>query len=82
MVKRLNEDLMSDILNELSGKKLTGSQLFSLLKSKYPSLSKRLVYHYLSVALEHGQVTVETVSEEGKYSWGGFANKKYYTRIN
>ncbi len=80
MVKKLNEELLSDILNELSGKRLTGSQIFSILKPKYPYLSKRLVYHYLSIALERGEVAVEIVSEEGKYSWGGLAQKKYYTR--
>ncbi|MCL5009890.1 MAG: hypothetical protein M1433_02860 [Candidatus Parvarchaeota archaeon] len=79
--KPLNKDLMTDVLNELSGKKLTGSQMFSILKPKYPYLSKRLVYHYLSIALKRGEVSVETVSEEGKYSWGSFTQKKYYTRI-
>lgn len=81
MVKPLNEDLLSDILNELSGKRMTGSQIFSLLKPKYPGLSKRLVYHYLSVALKRGNVSVEAVSEEGSFSWGGMTRKKYYTRI-
>lgn len=81
MVKRLNEQLLSDILDELSGKRLTGAQIFTILKPKYPSLSKRLVYHYLSVALKRGEVTVENVQEEGKYSWGPMAHKKYYTRI-
>ncbi|MCL4400476.1 MAG: hypothetical protein M1348_01745 [Candidatus Parvarchaeota archaeon] len=80
MVKKINEELLSDIINELSGKRLTGYQLFNTLKEKYPLLSKRLVYHYLSIALKRGYVTVEKVNESGKFSWGIFTEKKYYTR--
>lgn len=80
MVKKLNEELLSDLVDELIDKRLTGYQLFDLMKDRYPNVSKRLVYHYLSIALKRGYVKVEKVVEIGKFSWGATTEKKYYTR--
>jgi Fe2+ or Zn2+ uptake regulation protein len=80
MVKKINEELFSDIINSLTGNRLTGYQIYNLLREKYPHLSKRLVYHYLYIALKRGEVAVDKVMEEGKFSWGHTTEKKYYTR--
>ncbi len=81
MVKKINEELLSDIINSLSDRKLTGYQVFGLLKDTHQNISKRLVYHYLYLALKKGEISVSKVTEEGKFSWGRFTEKKYYTRI-
>ncbi len=78
MVKRLNEELMADVLSALRGQKLTGAQVFNALKETRHGLSKRLVYHYLYVASKRGLVTYDTVIELGDFSWGKTAEKKYY----
>lgn len=80
MVKRINQELLTDIVDSLNGKRLTGYQIFAVLEGKYHRLSRRLVYHYLSLALKRGDVKVETVIEEGKFSWGNSSKKRYYTR--
>ncbi len=81
MVKKINEELFSDIINSLDGKRLTGYQVFGLLKEIHPKISKRLIYHYLYLALKRGEISVSKVTEEGKFSWGRLTEKKYYTRI-
>ena len=70
MAKQLNLGLMRDILSTLEGGRLTGYQIFKLLKTDHGRLSSRLVYHYLYIALEKGYVKVEKVSESGSFSWG------------
>ncbi len=80
MVRKLNQVLMNDILNVLKGQRLTGYQVFNIIKDNYHHLSRKLVYHYLSVALKRGEVSVEKVTEEGSFSWGKTTEKKYYTK--
>ncbi len=81
MVKKINEELMSDVVNALGNDRMTGYQIFNAIKDRYQFLSKRLVYHYLKVALLRGMVEVESVEEAGKYSWGRFTSKKYYRKL-
>ncbi len=78
MAKKLNEELMKDIIDALSGSRLTGYQVYNKLRDTHPFTSRRLVYHYLKVALNEGKIASESVKETGKFSWGGSADKKYY----
>jgi hypothetical protein len=80
MAKKLNQELMDDIINSLSSQRLTGYQIFNIIKDRYHHLSRRLVYHYLSLALKRGEVKVERVVEKGDFSWGKTTEKKYYTK--
>ncbi|MCL4398995.1 hypothetical protein M1293_00575 [Candidatus Parvarchaeota archaeon] len=79
MAKPINQEIIDDILLILEGRRLTGYQIFKLLKDKHPRLSSRLVYHYLYMGMEKGYLKVEKVSESGNFSWGSTAEKKYYS---
>ncbi len=81
MAKKINDELLSDIINTLTDRKMTGYQVFGALKDTHPGISKRLIYHYLYLALKKGEISVDKVTEEGKFSWGKFTEKKYYTRM-
>lgn len=80
MVRRINHELMNDVLNALENRRLTGYQIFGMIKDRYHHLSRKLVYHYLSLALKKGDIKVEKVTEEGDFSWGKTTEKKYYTK--
>ncbi len=50
-----------------------------MIKEKHPYLSARLVYHYLRLGVDKGELNVEESTEKGKFSWGETAKKKYYS---
>ncbi|MEM3190867.1 MAG: hypothetical protein QW292_01990 [Candidatus Parvarchaeota archaeon] len=57
---------------------VTGYDIYRKLKGRYPNLTAKLVYYYLSKMRKAGLVSVQEKQEEGRYSWGGNATKKYY----
>ncbi len=78
MVRKLNQELMDEIINELSHGDKTGYEIYKELKRKGLKVSSRLVYHYLYVALKNDRVKMETKNEIGNFSWGTTTRKKYY----
>ncbi len=81
MAKKINAELYNNILATLEGKRLTGYDIYKSIKGRYHHLSARLVYHYLRMGVEEGRLAVEESTENGRFSWGETARKKYYTLI-
>ncbi len=79
MAKKLNDELMSDVLRALEASRLTGYQVYNKIKDAHPFVSRRLVYYYLKTAEKNGSVNVHKTRESGKFSWGDAAEKKYYS---
>jgi hypothetical protein len=80
MAKKINEELLNDIINTVGSEQLTGYGIYKALKEKYEGLSSRLVYHYLKTALARGDLIVIEKIEHGKFSWGDTVHKKYYNK--
>ena len=78
MARKIDNELMEEILSELSSGEKTGYEIFKEIKKKGRKVSSRLVYHYLYLALKEDKISVETKNELGNFSWGNTANKKYY----
>ncbi len=78
MVRKIDKELMEEILATLSNGGKTGYEIFKEIKKEGRKISSRLVYHYLYLALKESKVTVETKNELGNFSWGNTVNKKYY----
>ncbi|MCL4373043.1 hypothetical protein M1384_03200 [Candidatus Parvarchaeota archaeon] len=78
MVRKIDKELMEEILATLSNGGKTGYEIFKEIKKGGRKISSRLVYHYLYLALKESKVTVETKNELGNFSWGNTVNKKYY----
>ena len=78
MARKIDNELMEEILSELSGGEKTGYEIFKEIKKRGRKVSSRLVYHYLYLALKEDKISVETKNELGNFSWGNTANKKYY----
>lgn len=79
MSKPFNQELFNEIIEILKERSMTGYDIYRTLKLNGKDVSKRLVYYYLSVGLKQGYLKVDLREENGKYSWGKIANKKYYS---
>lgn len=78
MVKKLDKELMEEIIKTLSGGEKTGYEIYKSLKKEGRTVSSRLVYHYLHVALKENRLSMESKNELGNFSWGTTAKKNYY----
>jgi DNA-binding PadR family transcriptional regulator len=78
MARKIDKELMEEILSALSNRDKTGYEIFKEIKKRGRKVSSRLIYHYLYLALKEGKISVETKNELGNFSWGNIVNKKYY----
>lgn len=56
-----------------------GYEIYRIYRQIFPRTTLRSIYYHLNKGIETGEFTVEKVEkEEGKYSWGSYAEKVYY----
>jgi hypothetical protein len=70
-------DRLAQLLSEV--KRDYGYNIYRLYCRKYPKVSMRVVYYHLSKGVELGLFRMERVETEGEYSWGGVAEKVFYS---
>lgn len=60
-------------------KKGYGYEIHKAYIDIFPGASQRLIYYHLKKGVSTGEIEVESVKkEQGSYSWGSDAEKKYY----
>jgi hypothetical protein len=56
-----------------------GYHIFKVYKQIFPKITLRGIYYHLKKGLQLGEFEVDEIQkEQGDYSWGGEAEKKYY----
>ncbi|MFH1589102.1 MAG: hypothetical protein ABIB43_00865 [archaeon] len=59
--------------------KAYGYEIHKIYLTIFPKASQRIIYYHLKKGLDTGEFEVENIRfEEGEYSWGKMAEKKYY----
>ena len=57
-----------------------GYDIYGIYREVYPAVTMRSIYYHLKKGLETGEFKVEKIQkEQGEYSWGGEAEKTYYS---
>ncbi|MBI4150478.1 hypothetical protein HY488_03670 [Candidatus Woesearchaeota archaeon] len=60
--------------------KAYGYEIYKIYKVVYPKVTLRSIYYHLSKGVKLGEFKVEKIEKEkGDYSWGGEAEKIYYS---
>jgi len=60
--------------------KAYGYNIYKVYKAVYPKITLRSIYYNLKRGVDLGEFKVEKVEKEkGEYSWGGEAEKIYYS---
>ena len=60
--------------------KAYGYNIYKTYKAVYPKVTLRSIYYHLRKGVQLGEFKVEKVEKEkGNYSWGGEAEKVYYS---
>ena len=61
-------------------KKACGYDIFKVYRDVYPKVTMRSIYYHLRKGQETGEIKINAIkSEKGDYSWGGEAEKIYYS---
>jgi hypothetical protein len=69
---------MIDLLYFLG--KAYGYEIYKMHKALYPRVTLRVIYYHLKKGVALGEFKVEkTEKSKGEYSWGGEAEKTYYS---
>jgi len=57
-----------------------GYDIFKVYRDIFPKVTMRSIYYHLKKGVDIGEIKINTVkSEKGDYSWGGEAEKIYYS---
>jgi hypothetical protein len=60
--------------------KAYGYDIYKVYKAVYPKVTLRSIYYHLRKGVQTGELKVERIEKEkGDYSWGGEAEKIYYS---
>lgn len=69
---------MVDILSIM--KRAHGYQLFKAYRDLFPKVTLRVIYYHLKKGVSTGEFILDKIErEKGDYSWGGEAEKIYYS---
>lgn len=61
-------------------KKGYGYEIYRIYLDLFPKVTRRLIYYHLNKGVKLNELKIEKIeSEAGNYSWGGTAEKIYYS---
>jgi len=61
-------------------KQATGYEIYKVYANIFPKCTNEVIYYHLRKGLETGEFKlVKIKQEQGDYSWGSLAEKKYYS---
>lgn len=57
-----------------------GYDIYKMYRMLFPKVTMRSIYYHLNKGIELGEFKINRVQkEQGEYSWGGEAEKTYYS---